>query len=55
MISRKKIKELALSKGFKLKKQENGKMDLNPYVYEFAEAMYLSCVRDDNRKENKLF
>ena len=36
------IKELALAHGFKLKEQPDGKMDLNPYVYDFARALILS-------------
>ncbi len=36
------IKRIALDNGFKLKKQEDGTMDLNPYVYDFARAL----VRD---------
>lgn len=34
------IKEIALANGFKLKEQPDGGMDLNPYVYEFARAIY---------------
>lgn len=34
-----KIKELALANGFKLKDQPNGELDLNPYVYDFANAI----------------
>ena len=33
------IKELALRTGFKLKEQPNGEMDLNPYVYDFAQTL----------------
>lgn len=33
------IKELALRTGFKIKKQPDGTMDLNPCVYEFAEKL----------------
>jgi len=33
------IKELALASGFKLKEQEDGSMDLNGYVYTFANAL----------------
>ena len=33
-----KIKELALANGFKLKEQADGGMDLNAYVYDFANA-----------------
>ena len=34
-----KIKKLALANGFKLKEQASGNMDLNAYVYEFANAI----------------
>lgn len=34
-----KIKELALANGFKLKEQASGNMDLNAYVYYFANAI----------------
>ena len=34
-----KIKELALANGFKLKEQANGSLDLNAYVYDFANAI----------------
>lgn len=33
------VKEIALANGFKLKEQPDGKMDLNPYVYQFADAL----------------
>ena len=33
------IKEVALECGFKLKEQPNGSMDLNPYVYTFADKL----------------
>lgn len=33
------IKEVALECGFKLKEQPNGELDLNPYVYTFAEEL----------------
>lgn len=38
-MNREHIKALALAKGFKLKDQPDGKADLNPYVYDFAEAV----------------
>ncbi len=38
-MNKQKIKQLALDNGFKLKEQPNGEMDLNPYVYHFAEAL----------------
>lgn len=34
------VAEIAINAGFKLKEQEGGEMDLNPYVYEFGHAMY---------------
>ena len=34
-----KIKELALANGFSLKEQASGNMDLNAYVYDFANAI----------------
>ena len=34
-----KIKELALANGFKLKEQASGDIDLNAYVYDFANAI----------------
>lgn len=34
-----KVKELALANGFKLKEQADGNMDLNAYVYDFANAI----------------
>lgn len=33
------IKELTLANGFKLKEQVSGNMDLNAYVYDFANAI----------------
>ena len=38
-MNRQQIKDLALAHGFKLKVQDANTMDLNPYVYEFAEAL----------------
>ncbi|WP_027855589.1 hypothetical protein [Marinobacterium litorale] len=40
------IKELALANGFKLKRQQDGSMGLNPYVYEFAQAVVKSLLPD---------
>lgn len=34
-----KVKELALANGFSLKLQASGNMDLNAYVYDFANAI----------------
>ena len=33
------IKEVTLECGFKLKEQPNGELDLNPYVYTFADKL----------------
>ena len=33
------IKDVALDCGFKLKEQPDGSMDLNPYVYTFADKL----------------
>ena len=33
------VKKLALECGFKLKEQPDGSMDLNPYVYTFADKL----------------
>lgn len=38
-MNRETIRALALAKGFTLKPQPDGTEDLNPYVYEFAEAL----------------
>ena len=35
------VKKLALECGFKLKEQPDGSMDLNLYVYKFAEELVL--------------
>ena len=44
------IKELALECGFKLKEQPNGELDLNPYVYTFADKLikqtHISLLED---------
>lgn len=42
-MTNKQIKEIALANGFKLKEQPNGEMDLNPYVYDFARALFAEC------------
>ena len=39
------IRELALANGFKLKKQPDGSMDLNPYVYQMMIAL-LNAARE---------
>ena len=39
IIGKQYIKEVALDCGFKLKKQPDGSIDLNPYVYTFADKL----------------
>ena len=39
------IRDLALANGFKLKKQPDGSMDLNPYVYQMMIAL-LNAARE---------
>ena len=39
IIGKQYIKEVALECGFKLKEQPDGSMDLNPYVYAFADKL----------------
>lgn len=43
MLNKETIKEIALANGFKLKEQANGEMDLNLYVYEFANEIAKHC------------
>lgn len=38
-MNRDQIKAIALANGFKLKEQVDGSMDLNEYVYQFANAL----------------
>ena len=33
------IRDIAIKSGFKLKEQPNGEMDLNPYVFDFAQSL----------------
>lgn len=40
------IKEIALANGFSLKEQASGNMDLNSYVYEFAQAIEQSVLEN---------
>ena len=40
------IKKVALDNGFKLKTQEDGSEDLNPYVYKFARHVAASANED---------
>ena len=39
IIGKQYIREVALECGFKLKEQPDGSMDLNPYVYAFADKL----------------
>ena len=39
VIGKQYIKDVALECGFKLKEQPDGSMDLNPYVYTFADKL----------------
>ena len=54
------IKQVALQSGFKLKKQPDGTMDLNPYVYDFAVTLLNSFAYEvleslnGNRVNHKL-
>lgn len=38
------IRQIALANGFKLKVQDDGTTDLNPYVYDFAHALLAPVV-----------
>ena len=38
-MNKKYIKDVALECGFKLKEQPDGELDLNPYVYTFADKL----------------
>jgi len=42
-LTNKEILEIALDSGFKLKVQEGGRLDLNPYVYRFVRAILLAA------------
>ena len=55
MIEKSRIKATALSSGFKLKEQQNGEMDLNLYVYEFAKLLELVVLYDRNREIKERF
>lgn len=46
MMKKEKIKEIALSAGFKTKKQPDGTWDLNPYVYDFAVAIQQEALKN---------
>ena len=44
------IKELALANGFKLKEQASGNLDLNAYVYDFANAIEREVKAQSDQK-----
>ena len=44
------IREIALSNGFKLKKQPDGSEDLHPYVYDFVAGVVERIAKDYTRK-----
>ncbi|WP_417534156.1 hypothetical protein [Marinobacterium stanieri] len=52
-MKREEIKELALARGFKLKPQPDGSEDLNPYVYEFAQALITPLQADMERLQQQ--
>jgi len=47
-MSKQQIRDLALAKGFKLKQQTDGEWDLNPYVYDFANALIDQYTKDQS-------
>lgn len=47
-----KIKKIALANGFSLKEQASGNMDLNSYVYEFAQALIAEAQKVTELKAN---
>jgi hypothetical protein len=49
-----KIKELALANGFKLKEQADGSMDLNAYVYDFANSIE-QAAKVESHKQAALY
>ena len=51
-MNKERIKKMALASGFKLKEQPNGEMDLNPYVYRFAD-MVESAISHKYESERK--
>lgn len=54
MLTREEIKRIALANGFKLKKQPDGSLDLNPYVYECAEALLATKKFTSNLEERDI-
>ena len=56
IIGKQYIKDVALECGFKLKEQPNGELDLNPYVYTFADKLikqtHISLLAEINSRIN---
>jgi len=48
-MTRNQMRDLALQFGFKLKRQDNGEEDLNPYVYDLMEALLRMKYTDSNQ------
>ena len=48
------VKSIALSNGFKLKEQPGGEMDLNPYVYDFAETLLSDLQKQNDELRRQL-
>lgn len=48
-----KIRKIALQNGFQLKEQDDGSMDLHPYVYQFAAKLLLESIQTRLRMEEK--
>jgi len=50
-LSRQEIKEIALKNGFKLRDQQDGSLDLNEYVYNFAQELISKCSASGDLSE----
>ncbi len=48
------VKAIALNSGFKLKVQEDGSLDLNPYVYLFAGRLITASIDKGLEHKDKL-
>lgn len=46
------VRAVALVNGFKLKKQHNGAMGLNPYVYDFARQLVDEAKKEWGRSQH---
>jgi hypothetical protein len=47
------VRNIALANGFKLKLQPDGEMELNPYVYDFAELIAQMAISHHLAKDSK--